>query len=139
MLPLAIGRAAESDVVTPVAVAVCALTLGPAIFAFFLGTGRRPQGSNFTRIYNETYANSRFNRFLLDLTRLQKQRRRAAARRTEAQRQAAAGRRAALKPSKLARAGAPLPLRRRGKRPAYFFCAGRWRAVLSGLRRLQRL
>ena len=39
----------------------------------------------------------------------------------------------------LARAGAPLPLRRRGKRPAYFFCAGRWRAVLSGLRRLQRL
>lgn len=108
LLPLAIGRAAESDVVTPVAVAVCALTLGPAIFAFFLGTGRRPQGSNFTRIYNETYANSRFNRFLLDLTRLQKQRRRAAA-------------------------------RRRGKRPAYFFCAGRWRAVLSGLRRLQRL
>ena len=91
LLPLAIGRAAESDVVTPVAVAVCAL---------FLGTGRRPQGSNFTRIYNETYANSRFNRFLLDLTRLQKQRRRAAARRTEAQRQAAAGRRAALKPSK---------------------------------------
>lgn len=90
LLPLAIGRAAESDVVTPVAVAVCALTLGPAIFAFFLGTGRRPQGSNFTRIYNETYANSRFNRFLLDLTRLQKQRRRAAARRTEAQR---AGRR----------------------------------------------
>ena len=87
LLPLAIGRAAESDVVTPVAVAVCALTLGPAIFAF-------------TRIYNETYANSRFNRFLLDLTRLQKQRRRAAARRAEAQRQAAAGRRAALKPSK---------------------------------------
>ena len=100
LLPLAIGRAAESDVVTPGAVAVCALTLGPAIFAFFLGTGRRPQGSNFTRIYNETYANSRFNRFLLDLTRLQKQRRRAAARRAEAQRQAAAGRRAALKPSK---------------------------------------
>ena len=100
LLPLAIGRAAESDVVTPVAVAVCALTLGPAIFTFFLGTGRRPQGSNFTRIYNETYANSRFNRFLLDLTRLQKQRRRAAARRAEAQRQAAAGRRAALKPSK---------------------------------------
>ena len=91
LLPLAIGRAA---------VAVCALTLGPAIFTFFLGTGRRPQGSNFTRIYNETYANSRFNRFLLDLTRLQKQRRRAAARRAEAQRQAAAGRRAALKPSK---------------------------------------
>ena len=27
LLPLAIGRAAESDVVTPVAVAVCALTL----------------------------------------------------------------------------------------------------------------
>lgn len=100
LLPLAVGRAAESDVVTPVAVAVCALTLGPAIFAFFLGTGRRPQGSNFTRIYNETYANSRFNRFLLDLTRLQKQRRRAAARRAEAQRQAAAGRRAALKPPK---------------------------------------
>lgn len=37
LLPLAIGRAAESDVVTPMAVAVCALTLGPAIFAFFLG------------------------------------------------------------------------------------------------------
>lgn len=110
LLPLAIGRAAESDVVTPMAVAVCALTLGPAIFAFFLGTGRRPQGSNFTRIYNETYANSRFNRFLLDLTRLQKQRRRAAARRTEAQR---AGRRRTAGGAEAAEAALAFSINRR--------------------------
>ena len=91
LLPLALGRASGSDVVAPVAVAVCALTLGPTIFAFFLGTGRRAQGSNFTRIYNETYAHSRFNRFLLELTRLQKQRRRNARRRAAAQHPAGAG------------------------------------------------
>lgn len=45
LLPLAVGRAAESDVVTPVAVAVCALTLGPAIFAFFLGTDAVRRGA----------------------------------------------------------------------------------------------
>ena len=99
LLPLALGRASGSDVVAPVAVAVCALTLGPTIFAFFLGTGRRAQGSNFTRIYNETYAHSRFNRFLLELTRLQKQRRRNARRRAAAKREPQRRTSGSLKPS----------------------------------------
>ena len=100
LLPLALGRASGSDVVAPVAVAVCALTLGPTIFAFFLGTGRRAQGSNFTRIYNETYAHSRFNRVLLELTRLQKQRRRNARRRAAAKREPQRRTSGSLKPSK---------------------------------------
>lgn len=63
-------------------------------------TGRRAQGSNFTRIYNETYAHSRFNRFLLELTRLQKQRRRNARRRAAAKREPQRRTSGSLKPSK---------------------------------------
>ena len=111
LLPLALGRASGSDVVAPVAVAVCALTLGPTIFAFFLGTGRRAQGSNFTRIYNETYAHSRFNRFLLELTRLQKQRRRNARRRAAAKREPQRRKSGSLQPSP-----PPLPAAERRKR-----------------------